>query len=126
MNPPSLNEDALQGASVDEIHSALFEQLVTGHAQMALMFLGEIPHPDTGHTGPPSIENAKIFIDQLEMLESRTRGNLSATEMRVLAQALRVTRKALASVMDAVLEGDLTPATTATPAPGSPQDATNS
>jgi hypothetical protein len=123
MNPPSLNEDALRGASVDEIHSALFEQLVAGHAQMALMFLGEIPHPDTGHTGPPSIENAKVFIDQLEMLESRTRGNLNAAESRVLAQALRVTRKALASVMEAVLEGDLTPEG---PVQGSPRGAANS
>ncbi|MFO1458763.1 MAG: DUF1844 domain-containing protein [Verrucomicrobiota bacterium] len=121
MNPPSLNEDALRGASVDEIHSALFEQLVAGHAQMALMFLGEIPHPETGHTAPPSIENAKMFIDQLEMLESRTRGNLSAAESRVLTQALRVTRKALASVMDAVLEEDPAP-----PVHGLPRDATNS
>lgn len=107
MNPPFLNEDALRGASVDEIHSALFEQLVTGHAQMALMFLGEIPHPETGRAGPPSVENAKVFIDQLEMLESRTRGNLNAAESRVLAQALRVTRGALASVMDAVLDGEI-------------------
>lgn len=123
MNPPSLNEDALREASVDEIHSALFEQLVTGHAQMALMFLGEIPHPDTGHAGPPSIENAKIFIDQLEMLESRTRGNLNAAESRVLAQALRVTRTALASVMDAVLDGDAAPAA---PVQGFPRDTTDS
>ncbi|MCW5558017.1 MAG: DUF1844 domain-containing protein, partial [Verrucomicrobiae bacterium] len=90
----------LRAATTDEIHTALFVQLVSGHAQMALTLLGELPHPDTGSLAPPDAAGGKMFIDQLEMLEARTRGNLNAEEIRVLQQALRVTRRALAAVLD--------------------------
>lgn len=100
MNPPALDEEGLRTASTDEIHAALFVQLVSGHAQMALMFLGELPHPDTGRPGVPDVPSGKMFIDQLEMLQVRTRGNLNAEETRVLQQALQATRRALAAVLD--------------------------
>lgn len=100
MTTPPLDEEGLRAATTDEIHAALFVQLVSGHAQMALVFLGELPHPDTGQPGIPDIPSGKIFIDQLEMLESRTRGNLGDEERRVLQQALQVTRQALAAVLD--------------------------
>jgi len=100
VKPTTLDEDRLQSASLDEIHAALFGQLVSGHAQMALIFLGQMPHPETGQPGAPSPAEAKLFIDQLEMLESRTRGNLSPDEVQILRQALTVTRQAFAEVMD--------------------------
>lgn len=100
MNLPALDENRLRAATTDEIHTALFLQLVSGHAQMALILLGELPHPDTGHPAPSDASSGKVFIDQLEMLEARTRGNLNTEETRMLEQALRVTRRALASVLD--------------------------
>ncbi|MBN8247671.1 MAG: DUF1844 domain-containing protein [Verrucomicrobia bacterium] len=100
MNVPPLDEEGLKAASTEEIHVALFLQLVSGHAQMALLFLGELPHPDTGQPGIPDVPSGKMFIDQLEMLEVRTRGNLNAEETRVLQQALHATRQALAAVLD--------------------------
>lgn len=40
-----MNGDAGANATVDEIHAELFVQLVTGHAQMTMMFLGRYPTP---------------------------------------------------------------------------------
>lgn len=104
MTSPELDEDRLRTASTDEIHSALFAQLVTGHAQMALMLLGQIPHPETGQQVPPSLVDAKMFIDQLEMIRARTRGNLNAEETQLLQQTLTAVHQAMTAVMDAGLE----------------------
>lgn len=104
MTPPALDEDRLRTASTDEIHSALFGQLVSGHAQMALMLLGQISHPETGQQVSPSLADAKMFIDQLEMIQAKTRGNLNADETRLLQQALTAVHQAMTAVMDAGLE----------------------
>lgn len=101
MNASPLDEDRLQSASTAEIHRALFEDFVAGHAQMALMLLGQIENPDTGSRHAPDVAAAKRFIDQLEMLEVKTRGNLSGPETHLLRRSLRVTRDALAAVLDA-------------------------
>ena len=98
---PPLDEDALKDASPAEIHSALFEQLVTGHAQMTLTFLGRLPNPQTGKPDEVNAEAAKLFIDQLEMLEVKTKGNLSAEETRLLTHSLNFTRMAFVEVMEA-------------------------
>jgi len=100
MKPPSLDEERLRAATTDEIHSALFVQLVSGHAQLALLLLGELPHPDTGQPAAPDLASAKVYVDQLEMIEARTRGNLNDEEVRVLQQALRVTRRAMTGVLE--------------------------
>ena len=105
MNPPP-NEPGEANASLDQIHSALFAQLVTGHAQMAMMLLGKFPNPQTGDLEAPVPEGAKHFIDQLEMLETKTKGNLSAEESRLLKQMLSATRLTFAGVIDAQLSDD--------------------
>lgn len=106
MKSPALDEDRLQSASIPEIHSALFGQLVAGHAQMALVLLGRMPHPETGQPASPAVEDAKVFIDQLEMLEAKTHGNLNAGELRLLKEVLGVTRQALVEVLDAGLKAE--------------------
>lgn len=101
MNTPPLKEDALSQSDVAAIHAALFEQLVTGHGQMALTFLGKIPDPNGETIGEPDLVGAKIFIDQLEMLTSKTRGNLSEKEVRLLEDTLKATQEAFAELFDA-------------------------
>lgn len=96
-----MNGDSGANATVDEIHSELLAQLVTGHAQMAMMFLGRYPNPQTGAPEVPQPEVAKIYIDQLEMLQSKTRGNLSAGESKLLNDMLMATRGAFAEALDA-------------------------
>ncbi|MSU31353.1 MAG: DUF1844 domain-containing protein [Pedosphaera sp.] len=87
MSPPPT-----QGSAADTetaaTHAALFEQLVSGHAQMVLTFLGKLPDPHTGEPAEPDLTAAKIFIDQLDMLQVKTRGHLGASETRLLERTL--------------------------------------
>ena len=57
------------------------------HAQNAALFLGQIPNPKTGE-GEVNLELAKMFIDQLAMIQEKTRGNLTSDESTVLRNAL--------------------------------------
>jgi Domain of unknown function (DUF1844) len=118
MTTPPLNEDALANASTAEIHSALFAQLVTGHGQMSLMFLGKLENPQTGKFEEVNAEAAKIFIDQLEMLEAKTKGNLTAEEAKLLTQILNTSRLAFVESIDTRLAdaGHPSPNPTAPPA----------
>lgn len=99
---PPLPEDSLSEADADAIYTALFEQMVTGHGQMALTFLGKLPNPHTGQPDEPELPAAKIFIDQLEMLRVKTRGNLGPAETKLLDDTLEVLHSAFAEVLDAV------------------------
>ena len=56
--------------------SALFAQLVIQQSNMAMLLMGKVPHPQTGET-VRDVEAARLFIDQLEMLEAKTKGNLA-------------------------------------------------
>ena len=87
MSEPEMNEDPLQNLSREEMMSALFGHLVIQNTNMALMFLGKVPNPQTGES-MYEVEPAKMFIDQLEMLEVKTRGNLSREEEKLLQQSL--------------------------------------
>lgn len=101
MNPPPLPEDELGEASLEKIHSALLEQLITGHAQMALMLLGRLPNLHSGEHEEPNLEAAKIFIDQLEMLEVKTQGNRSEPESILLRDVLTRVRTEFVTMLEA-------------------------
>ena len=87
MSDPNPNEEALANMSHEEMMSALFAHLVIQNTNMALMFLGKVPHPQSGET-VQDLETAKMFIDQLEMLEAKTKGNLTTEEAKLLKQSL--------------------------------------
>ena len=67
--------------------SQRFIEFVMMHAQNAALFLGQIPNPKTGQ-GEVNLELAKMFIDQLAMIQEKTRGNLSNEESTVLRNTL--------------------------------------
>ena len=71
--------------------TALFAHLLMQQTNMAMMLLGKMPHPETGET-TKDLDSARIFIDTLEMLEAKTKGNLSNEENRLLKQALMSVR----------------------------------
>jgi hypothetical protein len=71
--------------------SALFAGMVLHHTQMALMLLGRMPHPQTGET-LVDLDGARVLIDQLEMLDHKTRGNLEDHERRMLRESLMTLR----------------------------------
>jgi hypothetical protein len=65
-----------------------FNEFVLFQAQNAGLFLGQIPHPQTGEKSV-NIRAAQSVIDSLEMLSSKTRGNLTETETKLLTMALQ-------------------------------------
>src|SRR5215469_14122934 len=67
--------------------SQRFIEFVMMHAQNTALFLGQIPNPKTGE-GEVNLELAKMFIDQLAMIQEKTRGNLTNEESTVLRNAL--------------------------------------
>lgn len=86
----------------DELHAALFAQMVMQQAGLALMFLGVRPHPETGKK-MFDLDTAQAFIAQLDMLEAKTRGNLSPDESALLKESLTTVRMAF---VQAVNSGD--------------------
>ena len=85
--------------SSPEMHSALFAQLVMQQANLAMMLLGKVPHPETGQI-TKDLETAQLFIDQLEMLEAKTKGNLTVQEANLLKQSLMSLRLAFVEAVD--------------------------
>ncbi len=57
------------------------------HAQNAALFLGQIPNPKTGE-GEVNLDLARMFIDQLAMIQEKTRGNLTNEEATILRNTL--------------------------------------
>jgi hypothetical protein len=97
--------------------AALFASLVVQQSNMALMFLGRVAHPETGQTFT-DLEAARLFIDQLEMLEIKTKGNLSAEESALLKQSLMNLRLAFVQAVESAPPKDQAqPAPPAKPAP---------
>lgn len=67
--------------------SARFIEFVMMQAQNASLFLGLIPNPQSGKA-EVNLDLARLFIDQLTMIQEKTRGNLSTDEEKVLRNAL--------------------------------------
>src|SRR5213079_1255494 len=67
--------------------SQRFVEFVMMQAQNAALFLGQIPNPQTGK-GEVNLELAKMFIDQLGIIQDKTRGNLTNEETAVLRNTL--------------------------------------
>ena len=82
-----------QNISREEIVSALFANMIVQNTNMALIFLGHAPHPQTGQK-QIDLDNARYFIDQLEMIEVKTKGNLDKQEEALLRQSLTSLRMA--------------------------------
>src|SRR5215470_6343806 len=86
-------------AGRDEELSFLFAQMVMQQSNMAMMLLGKVAHPESGKVHK-DIEAARLFIDQLEMLEQKTKGNLSKDESTLLKQSLMSLRLAFVDAVD--------------------------
>jgi hypothetical protein len=131
MNDPHLSEDTSASGSPEEMRSALFAHMVMQQSSMAMMLLGKTPHPETGKV-LHDLEAAKLFIDQLEMLEFKTKGNLSREEAALLKQSLMSLRMAFVEAVESPSSGaesppghDAPPADSAPP-PGPAATATSS
>ena len=114
---PGEGRGELAGLSRDQIHSALFAQMVMQQSNLALMLLGKTPHPETGQP-MRDLDAAKLFIDQLEMLEVKTKGNLNSQEAALLKQSLMTLHLAFVEAVNA----PEAPAQPATPAAAPAQE----
>ncbi len=99
MNDPGVSEAERASESPEELRSALFAHMVMQQSSMAMMLLGKTPHPETGKI-VRDLEAAKLFIDVLEMLEFKTKGNLSQEEAGLLKQSLMSLRMAFVEAVD--------------------------
>jgi hypothetical protein len=122
----SSHPDPRAQASREELMSALFVQMVVQQSNMALMFLGKLPNPSDGRT-LDDIPSAKLFIDQLEMIEFKTRGNLTPEEEKLLKQTLTALRIAFVEAIEyqhqkppAATSPDEPPASSPQPTPPEP------
>jgi hypothetical protein len=106
-------------------HAGLFASLVLQQTNLALIYLGRAPQPETGQT-TTDVETASVFIDTLEMLAAKTKGNLSKTENDLLQQSLTSLRLAFVAAVDAAPGAASSPAPataaqgTAAPSPTEP------
>src|ERR1700733_15883076 len=64
-----------------------FIEFVMMQAQNAAFMLGQIPHPQSGKS-EVNLEVAQLLIDQLAMIQEKTKGNLNSDESRILAGAI--------------------------------------
>ena len=100
-----------------------FIEFVMMQAQNAALFLGQIPNPKTGE-GEVNLELAKMFIDQLEMIQEKTRGNLSNEETAVLRNTLSNLQMVYVEVAEHVKHGGAQPSPAAAAgAPAAPEAA---
>jgi Domain of unknown function (DUF1844) len=97
--------------------SQRFIEFVMMQAQNAALFLGQIPNPQTGQ-GEVNLELAKMFIDQLGMIQEKTRGNLTNEETAVLRNTLSNLQMAFVEVSQQS-RGEK-PAASASPEPSTP------
>ena len=95
----SQNVSGTESYSREEMMSALFGHMVVQQSNMALMLMGNMPHPQSGQT-VRDLDAAKLFIDQLEMLEAKTKGNLSKEEEKLLKQSLMNLRLAFVEAVE--------------------------
>jgi hypothetical protein len=65
-----------------------FNDFVLMQAQNAGLFLGQIPNPQTG-VKSVNLRAARSVLDSLEMLASKTKGNLTASERKLLDAAIQ-------------------------------------
>jgi hypothetical protein len=132
MNQSAVSNDSSQASggaasggpapSHDEIMSALFAHMVIQNTNMALLFLGKAPHPQTGEH-IHDLEAARMFIDQLEMLEAKTKGNLSPEEQKLLQQSLMHLRMAFVEAVEHPPRGAPAAKPVEAPAQGTPPPA---
>lgn len=99
----SENQTATKATSTpggEEALSALFAELVMQQANMAMMLMGKTKHPDAAGM-IKDLDAARLFIDQLEMLETKTKGNLTTDESALLKQTLMSLRLAFVEAVEA-------------------------
>lgn len=94
------NEDGVPTGPPGEIK---FQDLVGLIASQAMQYMGFFPDPQSGQA-VVSIEYAKLHIDMLGVLETKTKGNLSEQEQKYLNKVLGQLRMEFVEISKAVMK----------------------
>ena len=86
--PPSSPMPAAEPALDRPASRVDFSMLVQSIAFSALHYLGLMTEPESGRAGERNVPLARHNIEILELLEEKTRGNLSTEEAQLLASLL--------------------------------------
>jgi len=81
----------MENLTPEQKQQALFMQLVLMFQQAAWSHLGKVPNPMTEKI-ERDLEQARMSIDMIDMLKTRTQGNISAEESGMLDHVLRELR----------------------------------
>jgi hypothetical protein len=65
-----------------------FVAFIFSLASNAAVHFGDLPDPTTNERRPPDLEAAAQLIEIIDMLQDKTRGNLSAEERQLIEQVL--------------------------------------
>lgn len=96
-----------------------FGELVNIIVMQAMAGLGLLGGP-SGERLPPDVGVAKHFIDMLQLLEDKTKNNLTPEEKRLLDQVLYETRMTFVQMAGGGTQPGTRPAAPVTPPPASP------
>jgi hypothetical protein len=77
----------MESISEEQKNKALFITLVQQYQMQAWISLGKLKNPTTDKM-ENNLELARLSIDMLEMLHTKTKGNLSEDESRLMMQIL--------------------------------------
>jgi len=91
----AVKEQAEQGDGGEnaELPPANLAMLISTFYSQAMMSLGVMPNPSTGEK-ETDLAMAKHFIDTLEMLEQKTKGNTDQDEQKMFDEVLHLLRMA--------------------------------
>ena len=103
----------------EELHKALFAQLVIMLSSSALQQMGKLVDPSTGKA-EANLDGAQVMIDMLDMIEAKTRGNRDAEEDRMLQDVLQSLKFNFFETVQSAPAATPAPAPAATPAAETP------
>lgn len=83
----NLEEETIPGPQATNPAQMHFLNYISSLAFQAMIFLGEIPHPQTNLI-EKDYEQAKFLIDTLILLREKTKGNLSRQESDMLKASI--------------------------------------
>jgi hypothetical protein len=98
-------QPAAPGAEGQESETAPseFQALVGTLVTQALLYLGGIPDPQTGRA-MVSLEHAQFHIALLEVLDEKTKGNLTPDEQNELSMAINELKNRFVEISRAVMQ----------------------
>jgi hypothetical protein len=89
----------------EQIHKALFTQLIVMLATSALQQLGKLVNPVT-QKSEVDLEGAQAAIDLLDMLEAKTKGNVDKDEERMLRETIMGVKMNFVETMESTGGGE--------------------